>query len=148
MIVVSGGILHVRGHERPQEMQSNWTKAGFPAVNLIITSLLVFPKARVGGMLYSGFITVWKWLVKDIHAEALAEYVSCLKPMTTRSAFFQGCANFRSESLEALNLEDGKQFTANGKLALKRCEDLYTNVIDKVRKRHQLDKQSAEEKEK
>jgi hypothetical protein len=85
---------------------------------------------------------------KDIHAEALAEYVSCLKPMTTRSAFFQGCANFRSESLEALNLEDGKQFTANGKLALKRCEDLYTNVIDKVRKRHQLDKQSAEEKEK
>jgi len=64
MIVVSGGILQVRGHGRPQEMQSNWMKAGFPAVNLIITSLFVFPKARVGGMLYSGFITVWKWLVK------------------------------------------------------------------------------------
>ncbi len=83
---------------------------------------------------------------KDVHAEALADHVNCLKPLTTRSSFFKACAEFRSETLEDLNLENGKHFTANGKLALKTCEDLYAGVIDKMRKRHQQDKQSVEAK--
>ena len=61
---------------------------------------------------------------------------------------FKACAEFRSESLEDLNLENGKHFTAKCKLALKKCEDLYAGVIDKVRKRHQQQKQSVEEKAK
>ena len=84
---------------------------------------------------------------KDIHAEALADHVKCLKTLTIQSSFVKACAEFRSESLEDLNLENGKHFTANGKLALNKCEDLYAGVIDKVRKRHQQEKQSVEEKE-
>jgi len=56
---------------------------------------------------------------KDVHAEALCEHVNLLKPLTTRSAFFRACAEFKRDELEDLDLAHGRQVTANGKLALK-----------------------------
>lgn len=54
---------------------------------------------------------------KDIHAESLAEHINCLKPLTTRSTFFKACADYRSDSLEDLSRETGKQITCNGKVS-------------------------------
>lgn len=72
---------------------------------------------------------------KDVHAEALCDHVNFMRPLTTRSAFFRACADFKDAELEALDLEHGRQVTANGKLALKKCEDLYTSIIDKIKKK-------------
>ena len=47
-----------------------------------------------------------------------------------------------------MDLEHGRQVTANGKLALKKCEDLYTAIIDKIRKKRMFEKRSEEEKTK
>ena len=83
---------------------------------------------------------------KDVHAEALCEHVNLLKPLTTRSAFFRACAEFKRDELEDLDLAHGRQVTANGKLALKKCEDLYSSVIDRIRAKRTSDKKSEEEK--
>ena len=85
---------------------------------------------------------------KDVHAEALLDHVTFMRPLTTRSAFFRACADFKDAELEALDLEHGRQVTANGKLALKKCEDLYTAIIDKIRKKKMFEKRSEEEKAK
>ena len=82
---------------------------------------------------------------KDVHAEALLDHVTFMRPLTTRSAFFRACADFKDAELEALDLEHGRQVTANGKLALKKCEDLYTAIIDKIRKKKMFEKRSEEE---
>jgi hypothetical protein len=83
---------------------------------------------------------------KDVHAEALCEHVNLLKPLTTRSAFFRACAEFKRDELEDLDLAHGRQVTANGKLALKKCEDLYSSVIDRIRAKRTSDKKSEEDK--
>ncbi|MFM7987605.1 MAG: hypothetical protein ACKPKO_50650, partial [Candidatus Fonsibacter sp.] len=69
----------------------------------------VSQKDQVDVMRCSGLIMARK----DIHAASLAEQINCLKPLTTRSTFFKTCADYRSDSLEDLNLENGKQITCN-----------------------------------
>ena len=71
----------------------------------------------------------------------------CCEPRTTRSAFFRPCAEFNRDELEDLDLAHGRPVTANGKLALqKKCEDLYSSVIDRIRAKRTSDKKSEEEK--
>ena len=84
---------------------------------------------------------------KDVHREALEVYVGNLKPLTTRKSFFSACALYKKENVDSLSLEDGKAYTANGALALGKCEDLYAKIIEKIRLRNHNEKLQKEEHE-
>ena len=59
---------------------------------------------------------------------------------------FRACAEFKRDELEDLDLAHGRQVTTNGKLAVNKCEDLYSSVIDRIRAKRTSDKQSEAEK--
>ena len=136
----------VRPHKAPTEfveLDAAWSGALQSSCVMSVEIPKGTSRRDAQGMLHHWFCRN----LRLIALEASQDHVAKLTPLVSRKAFFAACASMDSEEMKDYGIEDGRRTTPNGKLALARAEQLYTEVVERVRQKRQ-NREEQEQKRK